>query len=80
MIKYVETNARKCGIPPQVAEQLKTGHKNTAKMQKNVCSVAQQSADARSGRSEPQRGARLLACVARSARPSSATAAARSTR
>ena len=29
MIKYVETNAAKCGIPPQVLEQLKNGHKNT---------------------------------------------------
>jgi len=44
MIKYVETNAAKCGIPPQIAEQLKTGHKNTDKMQKQVCAVAQQAA------------------------------------
>jgi hypothetical protein len=43
MIKYVETNAAKCGIPSQVAEQLKTGHKNTENMQKKVCAVAQQS-------------------------------------
>ena len=42
MIKYVETYAAKCGIPPQVADQLKTGHKNTEKMQKQVCDVAQQ--------------------------------------
>jgi len=42
MIKYVEANATKCGIPPQVAEQLKNGHKNTEKMQKQVCTVAQQ--------------------------------------
>ena len=37
MIKYVETNAAKCGIPPQIADQLKNGHKNTEKMQKKVC-------------------------------------------
>ncbi len=42
MIKYVESNAAKCGIPPQVAEQMKTGHKNTEGMQKKVCAVAQQ--------------------------------------
>ena len=44
MIKYVETNSAKCGIPPQIAEQLRTGHKNTDKMQKQVCAVAQQAA------------------------------------
>ena len=42
MIRYVEANAAKCGIPPQVADQLKAGHKNTEKMQKQVCTVAQQ--------------------------------------
>ncbi len=42
MIKYVETNSAKCGIPPQIADQLKTGHKNTEKMQNQVCAVAQQ--------------------------------------
>ncbi|MBA2401268.1 MAG: hypothetical protein H0V72_21715 [Bradyrhizobium sp.] len=46
MIKYVETNAAKCGIPPQVTEQLKGGHKNTEKMQAQVCGVAQQAAAA----------------------------------
>jgi hypothetical protein len=42
MIKYVETYSAKCGIPPQIADQLKTGHKNTESMQKKVCAVAQQ--------------------------------------
>ena len=42
MIKYVETNASKCGIPPQISDQLKSGHKNTEKMQTQVCNVAQQ--------------------------------------
>ena len=42
MIKYVEANSAKCGIPPQIAEQLKGGHKNTEAMQKKVCDVAQQ--------------------------------------
>ena len=42
MIKYIEANAAKCGIPPQIGEQLKTGHKNTEKMQTQVCNVAQQ--------------------------------------
>jgi hypothetical protein len=42
MIKYVESHAAKCGIPPQIADQLKTGHKNTETMQQKVCGVAQQ--------------------------------------
>ncbi len=42
MIKYVETNMAKCGIPAQVADQLKVGHKNTESMQQKVCAVAQQ--------------------------------------
>jgi hypothetical protein len=42
MIKYVESHAAKCGIPPQIADQLKTGHKNTENMQQKVCTVAQQ--------------------------------------
>jgi hypothetical protein len=42
MMKYVQTHAAKCGIPPQVSDQLKHGHKNTEGMQKKVCQVAQQ--------------------------------------
>jgi len=42
MIKYIETNAQKCGIPPQIADQLKAGHKNTEQMREKVCGVAQQ--------------------------------------
>ena len=47
MIKYVEANSAKCGIPPQIAEQLKAGHKNTEAMQKKVCAVAQQAQQTR---------------------------------
>jgi len=47
MIKYIEANAAKCGIPPQIGDQLKTGHKNTEKMQAQVCNVAQQQAQQR---------------------------------
>jgi hypothetical protein len=42
MIKYIETHAAKCGIPPQISEQLKSGHKNTENLQKKVCAAAQQ--------------------------------------
>jgi hypothetical protein len=42
MIKYVEANSAKCGIPPQITDQLKTGHKGTEAMQKKVCAAAQQ--------------------------------------
>jgi hypothetical protein len=42
MIKYIESRAAKCGIPPSVGDQLKAGHKNTENMQQKVCAVAQQ--------------------------------------
>jgi hypothetical protein len=42
MIKYVESHAAKCGIPPQISEQLKGGHKGTEALQQKVCAVAQQ--------------------------------------
>jgi hypothetical protein len=35
MIKYIEANSAKCGIPPQIS-----GHKNTEAMLKKVCAVA----------------------------------------
>jgi hypothetical protein len=41
MIKYVESHAAKCGIPAQVADQLKQGHKNTENMREKVCAAAQ---------------------------------------
>ena len=48
MIKYVETNASKCGIPQQIADQLKAGHKNTEGLLKKVCGAAEQQAQAQS--------------------------------
>lgn len=42
MIKFVEVNAARCGVAPQIADQLKNAHKNTEKMQRQVCAVAQQ--------------------------------------
>jgi hypothetical protein len=42
MMKYVEANAAKCGIPPQVPDQLKAGHKNTEALLDKVCNVAKQ--------------------------------------
>jgi hypothetical protein len=44
MIGYVETHQQKCGIPPEVSEQLKAGHNNTEKMLKTVCDAAKQMA------------------------------------
>jgi hypothetical protein len=41
MIKYIEANAERCGMPPQIANQLRNGHQNTKKIQKQVCSMAQ---------------------------------------
>ena len=42
MIKYVEANSAICGIPPQIGDQLKAGHKTTEAVQKKVCALAQQ--------------------------------------
>jgi hypothetical protein len=42
MIDYVKAHTAGCGIPPQISEQLKTGHKNTEAMQQKVCSAARQ--------------------------------------
>ncbi len=42
MIKYVESHAAKCGIPPQISNHLKLGHNNTESMKTKVCAVAQQ--------------------------------------
>ncbi|MDN5003671.1 hypothetical protein ACFQZO_22815 [Bradyrhizobium sp. GCM10027634] len=53
MIKYVETNAAKCGIPPQIGAQMKDGHKNTETMQTKVCNVAQQMANQPRGPAGP---------------------------
>jgi hypothetical protein len=40
MIKFVEAHAQQCGIPAQVGEQLRTGHKNTEGMLEKVCHAA----------------------------------------
>jgi len=53
MIKYVHTNQHKCGIPAQVTDQLKDGHKNTEKMLKQVCNVAHQQAQQPRGPAGP---------------------------
>lgn len=40
MIKFVETNAQKCGIPANVADQMKKGHANTSQLQQRICAAA----------------------------------------
>ena len=42
MLKYVEANSARCGIPPQVGEQLKKGHQGYEALQQKICSAAQQ--------------------------------------
>jgi hypothetical protein len=53
MIKYIESHAASCGIPPQIADQMKTGHKNTETMQQKVCGVAQQQQQQQKGPAGP---------------------------
>ncbi len=47
MMKYVENNATKCGIPAQIGEQIKASHKSTEAMLTKVCDLAQQMQQAR---------------------------------
>ena len=41
MIEYAEANTAMCAIPPQIAEQLTSGHKGTEAMQTKVCNLAE---------------------------------------
>jgi hypothetical protein len=41
MMEYVKLNQAKCGIPPQISEQMKKGHVGTEAMMKKVCGMAQ---------------------------------------
>jgi hypothetical protein len=41
MMEYVKLNSTKCGIPPQISEQMKKGHAGTEAMLKKVCTAAQ---------------------------------------
>ena len=49
MIKFVEGNSQRCGIPPDVAQQLNAGHKNTVQMHSKVCAAAAQGPRAPAG-------------------------------
>lgn len=41
MLKYVTENSTFCGIPPQVIEQIKTGHARSTEMRTKICRVAE---------------------------------------
>jgi hypothetical protein len=41
MMDYIKLNSTKCGIPPQISEQMKKGHIGTEQMMKKVCAMAQ---------------------------------------
>lgn len=42
MIKYIETNAARCQIPPQISEQLKKGHVGAEATKTKICAAAEQ--------------------------------------
>jgi hypothetical protein len=42
MMKYVDANAARCGIPPQISEQLKKGHVGSEGMRARICGAAAQ--------------------------------------
>jgi hypothetical protein len=41
-MKFVEGNAKECGIPPNVGEQMKKGHAGTEQLLAKVCAAAAQ--------------------------------------
>jgi hypothetical protein len=41
MMEYVKLNSTKCGIPPQILDQMKKSHVGTEEMTKKVCGMAQ---------------------------------------
>jgi hypothetical protein len=41
MMKFIQANMAKCGIPPQVEDQIKKSHVRTAETLKKVCAAAQ---------------------------------------
>ncbi|HET7889692.1 MAG TPA: hypothetical protein VFL62_25965 [Bradyrhizobium sp.] len=49
MIKYVEVNSAKCGIPPQIHDQLKKGHDASEGMKSRICGAAAQMKNAPQG-------------------------------
>jgi len=44
MLKYVQTNAARCQIPPQIGEQLGKGLKRNEEMRTKICNAAEQMA------------------------------------
>ena len=41
MIKYAETNATLCGIPPQIIDQMKKAHAQAGEIRTKVCAAAE---------------------------------------
>lgn len=41
MIKYVEGNTKRCGIPPDASAQMRKGHANTEQLETKVCTIAE---------------------------------------
>jgi hypothetical protein len=39
-VKYAESNANWCGIPPEAVKQMKANHTQTLKIRRQVCAVA----------------------------------------
>jgi hypothetical protein len=42
MVKFIDTHSKKCGIPDNVGQQMRTSHKATENMLQKVCDVAKQ--------------------------------------
>lgn len=42
MIKFIDANSNRCGIPDNVGKQMHANHKSTESMQQKVCDVAKQ--------------------------------------
>jgi hypothetical protein len=53
MLKYVEVNSAKCGIPAQISDQLKKGHEASEGMRTRICNAAEQMKSAPQGPAGP---------------------------
>jgi hypothetical protein len=40
MLKFLETNQKTCGVPPQAIKQVKANHTNTVRIRNQLCSNA----------------------------------------
>lgn len=63
MMKFVESNAQRCGIPADVSGQMRSSHKNTLQLRSRVCAAAAQMQQQPRGPAAPSLSEALGAAV-----------------